>query len=88
MAIGPDLATIEGARSDLEALGYAWHGDFGLEGRRFCTLTDPVTGLRKSPACASFTSIVIRTATFPFAGISRSATIFVHGRIRRSSMKR
>lgn len=47
MAIGQDLEKIEMARSDLEALGYAWHGEFGLEGRRFCTLTDPVTGLRK-----------------------------------------
>lgn len=47
MAIGPDLGTIERARPDLEALGYAWHGEFGLEGRRFCTLTDPSSGLRK-----------------------------------------
>jgi GrpB-like predicted nucleotidyltransferase (UPF0157 family) len=47
MGISPDLPTLEGIRPEIEALGYGWHGEFGLEGRRFCTLTDPVTGLRK-----------------------------------------
>ena len=47
MGIAPDLATLEQARRQLETLGYAWHGEYGLEGRRFCTLTDPASGLRK-----------------------------------------
>ena len=47
MGVGPDLEAIESARPALEALGYAWHGEYGLEGRRYCTLTDEVTGLRK-----------------------------------------
>jgi GrpB-like predicted nucleotidyltransferase (UPF0157 family) len=47
MGVAPDLDTLEGARPRIEALGYAWHGEYGLEGRRFCTLTDAGTGLRR-----------------------------------------
>jgi GrpB-like predicted nucleotidyltransferase (UPF0157 family) len=47
VAIAPDLATLDGARRCLEQLGYEWHGEYGLEGRRYCTLTDPVSGVRK-----------------------------------------
>ena len=47
VGVGPDLKTIDGARPLIEALGYAWHGEYGLEGRRFCTLSDPHSGLRR-----------------------------------------
>lgn len=47
VGVGPNLDAIEEVRPKLEALGYAWHGEFGLEGRRFCTLSDPHTGLRR-----------------------------------------
>lgn len=47
MGIAPDIELLDGARPRIEALGYAWHGEYGLAGRRFCTLSDTVTGLRK-----------------------------------------
>jgi GrpB-like predicted nucleotidyltransferase (UPF0157 family) len=34
------------AASQLEALGYEYLGEFGLPGRRYCRLIDPVTGKR------------------------------------------
>jgi GrpB-like predicted nucleotidyltransferase (UPF0157 family) len=46
VGVARDLEALEGARPTIEALGYAWHGEYGVVGRRFCTLSDPASGLR------------------------------------------
>ena len=45
MPLVTDLADFDRERGRVEALGYDWHGELGLSGRRYCTLSDE-TGTR------------------------------------------
>jgi GrpB-like predicted nucleotidyltransferase (UPF0157 family) len=40
------VAALDTCRPDVEALGYEWWSELGLPGRRYCTLSDAVTGRR------------------------------------------
>jgi GrpB-like predicted nucleotidyltransferase (UPF0157 family) len=40
MPVVTGLADLDRERRHIEALGYTWHGEFGIAGRRYCTLSD------------------------------------------------
>lgn len=41
--IARDLEAFDRQRAALRRLGYRWHGELGIPGRRYCTLTDPTS---------------------------------------------
>src|SRR5262249_12006942 len=45
--VAVDLAALDDARPALESLGYSWWGEYGLAGRRYCTLDDGGSGERR-----------------------------------------
>lgn len=47
LATAPSLAVLDYARAALEKLGYSWHGEAGLAGRRYCKLDCTETGVRR-----------------------------------------
>ena len=42
-----DEAALDAGEGPIRALGYDWLGEFGIPGRRYCRLNNPVTGKRK-----------------------------------------
>jgi GrpB-like predicted nucleotidyltransferase (UPF0157 family) len=45
MPLVTDVADLDRERGCVEALGYDWHGELGISGRRYCTLSD-AAGIR------------------------------------------
>ena len=40
MPLVTSLSDLDRERSHIETLGYGWHGELGITGRRYCTLSD------------------------------------------------
>lgn len=47
LPVATSLEMLDAAAPHFTALGYQWRGEFGIPGRRYCTLDDPATGRRR-----------------------------------------
>jgi len=47
MPVISDLVEFDNLRAVVEGLGYQWWDEYGLTGRRYCTLDDPLIGCRR-----------------------------------------
>jgi GrpB-like predicted nucleotidyltransferase (UPF0157 family) len=47
LGVGESLTGLDTMRGAMEKIGYRWRGEYGLPGRRYCTLTAPDTGERR-----------------------------------------
>jgi GrpB-like predicted nucleotidyltransferase (UPF0157 family) len=47
MPVVRSVSKLDEQQSVLQQLGYRYWGDYGIPGRRYCTLDEPSTGLRK-----------------------------------------
>ena|SRR5579872_3085495 len=48
MPVVMDIARVDHVRLAIESLGYEWWGEYGMPGRRYCTLSDSVTNARRA----------------------------------------
>ena len=45
MPLVRDIEELDARQAEVAALGYRWHGEYGVSGRRYCTLEDQVSVL-------------------------------------------
>lgn len=46
IGVASSLSALDESRGAIEALGYEWWGEYGIDGRRYCTLSERTNGTR------------------------------------------